>query len=84
MNGPSLLLDNHSTMLYHCHMKRQTGFRLSQEALRLLDAMATANGISRTSVLEMAIRTEAKKQGIPIRAHTGLQAESQQNTTERD
>ena len=83
MNGPSLLIDNTSTMLYHCHMKQQTGFRLSAEALRLLDAMAAANGISRTAVLEMAIRTEAKKQGIPVHADSGIQAECQPETTER-
>ncbi|HEU5379726.1 MAG TPA: ribbon-helix-helix protein, CopG family [Ktedonobacteraceae bacterium] len=65
-------------------MKQQTGFRLSEEALRLLDVMAAANGISRTAVLEMAIRTEAKKQGIHVRADTGIQAESEQKPTSRD
>jgi hypothetical protein len=84
MNGSSLMLDNTSTTLYHWHMKQQTGFRLSEEALRLLDAMAAANGISRTAVLEMAIRTEAKKQGMPVRVDPGLQAESQPGATERD
>jgi hypothetical protein len=65
-------------------MKQHKGYRLSEEALRLLDVMAATHGISRTAVLEMAIRTEAKKQGIPIRADSGLQAESQPKTTERN
>jgi predicted transcriptional regulator len=65
-------------------MKQQTGFRLSEEALRLLDVMAAANGISRTAVLEMAIRDEAKKQGIPVRADTGIQTESEQKPASRD
>lgn len=80
---PLLLLDNASTIVYHCNMKQQTGFRLSQEALRLLDAMAAANGISRTAVLEMAIRTEAKKQGIQVRADSRLQTESESDPKSR-
>jgi predicted transcriptional regulator len=68
------MLVKHDTMF---GMKQNTGFRLTEEALRLLDAMAQANGISRTAVLEMAIRTEAKKQGIPVRADPRLQTESQ-------
>jgi predicted transcriptional regulator len=65
-------------------MKRHKGYRLSEEALRLLDVLAAANGISRTAVLEMAIRTEAKKQGIQVRADTGIQAESQPGATARN
>ena len=64
-------------------MKQQTGFRLSEEALRLLDAMAVANGISRTAALEMAIRTEARKQGIPVRAAPRVQTESEPGSAER-
>ena len=70
-------------MWYHFYMKQHKGYRLSEEALRLLDVMAAANGISRTAVLEMAVRTEAKKQGIHIRADSGLQVEGQQDTSRR-
>jgi predicted transcriptional regulator len=63
-------------------MKQRTSFRLSNEAMSLLDALAQANGISKTSVLEMAIRETAKKQGI--HAHPRLQAESEQKPTSRD
>jgi hypothetical protein len=66
------------------NMKQSVGFRLTEEALRLLDALAATNGISRTAVLEMAIRAEAKKQGIPARADPGIQAESQSGPTSRD
>ena len=65
-------------------MKQHKGYRLSEEALRLLDALAVANGISRTAALEMAIRTEAKKQGIRVRADSGIQAEDQSASTRRD
>lgn len=64
-------------------MKQSVGFRLTEEALRLLDAMAAANGISRTAVLEMAIRREAKQQGIQTSADSGMQAESQPGPTAR-
>jgi predicted transcriptional regulator len=66
------------------NMKQSVGFRLTEEALRLLDALAANHGISRTAVLEMAIRTEAKKQGIPVRVDPGIQAESQSGSTSRD
>lgn len=65
------------------NMKQSVGFRLTQEALRLLDAMAAANGISRTAMLELAIRMEAKKQGIPVGADSGIQTERQPGPTER-
>jgi hypothetical protein len=54
-------------------MKQQTGFRLSEEALRLLDVMAAANGISRTAVLEILIREGAKKRGV--RADSRIQCD---------
>jgi predicted transcriptional regulator len=65
------------------NMKQSVGFRLTEEALRLLDAMAADNGISRTAVLEMAIRREAKRQGIPVGADSGIQTESQPGPTTR-
>ena len=64
-------------MWYPFWMKQHKGYRLSEEALRLLDVLASANGISRTAVLEMAIRTEAKKQGIHVRADSGVQTQNQ-------
>jgi hypothetical protein len=62
-------------------MKRATSLRLTEEALRLLAAMAQADGISHTAMLEIAIREAARKRGI--RAHTRIQAESQPETTVR-
>jgi hypothetical protein len=64
------------------NMKQSVGFRLTEEALHLLDAMAAANGISRTAVLELAIRDAAKKQGI--HADSGIQTQNQQKPTSRD
>ena len=70
------------TLWYHVGMKQRTGFRLSHDAMALLEALAQANGISKTAVLELAIREIAKKQGI--HAHPRLQAESQQEPASRD
>jgi hypothetical protein len=63
-------------------MKLRTGFRLSHDAMALLEALAEANGISKTAVVELAIRDTAKNQGI--HAPPRLQAESHQETTGRD
>jgi hypothetical protein len=63
-------------------MKQRTGFRLSPEAMALLEALAEANGISKTAVLELAIRDTAKKQGI--HAPPRIQAESNPAPTGRD
>jgi hypothetical protein len=46
--------------------KQRKGFRLSEEAVRLLDALAAQNGLTQTSVLELAIRQMAKKNGIKL------------------
>ena len=63
-------------------MKQRTGFRLSPDAMALLEALAAANGISKTAVLELAIRDTAKKQGIHVPPR--LQAESNPEPTGRD
>ncbi len=63
-------------------MKQHTGFRLSEEALRLLDALAVRHGLNRTATLEMLIREAARQQGI--HADTRIQAEGQSAATERD
>ena len=43
--------------------KKPTTVRLSAEAQRLLDALADKNGISKTAVLELAIRKMAEQEG---------------------
>lgn len=63
-------------------MKQQTGFRLSEEALRLLDAFCARHGLTRTAVLEMLIRDAARQQGL--HADTGVQTQDQPRPTRRD
>lgn len=74
-------LDIGMTLWYHLGMKQRTSFRLSTEAMSLLDALAQTNGISKTAVLEMAIREAAKKQGI--HAYPRIQVEGEQTPTHR-
>lgn len=45
-------------------IRRPTSARLSTEALRLMDKLASKLGISRTAVLELAIREYARLQGV--------------------
>jgi len=45
-------------------MKRGTSFRISDEGLRLLAELAKSMGISQASVLEIAIRLLAKREGV--------------------
>ena len=63
-------------------MKRATSLRLTEEALHLLAAMAQADGISHTAMLEIAIREAARKRGI--RADTRIQTESEPGPTTGD
>ena len=42
-------------------MKRSTSFSLSEEAMRLIEEMSKDMGVSKTTVLEMAIREMAKR-----------------------
>jgi hypothetical protein len=42
--------------------KNPTSYRLSEEALALIDRLAEALGISRTSVVEMAVRQLARRE----------------------
>ncbi len=44
--------------------KRKTSITLSDEALRLLDLLAKKSGISKTAILEIVIRKEAKIENI--------------------
>jgi hypothetical protein len=41
-------------------MKKATGFRLSEDCLRLLVALGTKLGLSQASVIEMAVRLLAE------------------------
>ena len=75
-------LDDSLSLCYTLGMKQRSSFRLSLEAMQLLAALARANGISMTAVLELAIREMAKRQRI--HADTRIQAESQPETAERD
>lgn len=43
-------------------MKKAVAFRFSEEAIRLLKALAAARGISQAAILEIAIREAAKKE----------------------
>lgn len=80
---PAAPVDMHRNMWYAFHMKkRSTSLRLSEEALHLLAAMADAESISRTAMLEIAIREAARKRGI--HADTRIPAESEQKPTSRD
>jgi hypothetical protein len=63
-------------------MKRATSLRLTEAVLGFLTAMAEADGISYTAMLEIAIREAAKKRGI--RADSGIQAQSQPEPTSCD
>lgn len=44
--------------------KKATSVRLSEAALRLVDLLAKRNGISKTAVLELAIRRMAAEDGV--------------------
>lgn len=44
--------------------KQATSVRLSPDARRLLAALADRLGISQASVLELAIRDKARKEGV--------------------
>jgi predicted transcriptional regulator len=45
-------------------MKTHVSYRLSDEAIRLLKLLAESKGISQASVIEIAIREMAKKEGV--------------------
>lgn len=45
-------------------VKQPFNTRLSEEALRLLKALAEKRGITPTAVIEMEIRAAAKREGI--------------------
>lgn len=47
--------------------KQATSMRLSEEARRLLDDLARRQGITRSAVMELAIREYARSQGVRAR-----------------
>jgi hypothetical protein len=63
-------------MCYNRGMKRETHFRLTEQARTLLAHLAEAGGISQNAVMELLIREAARKRGI--RADSGVQGSPQQ------
>jgi hypothetical protein len=62
LNHFTLGLDMSSALLYIERMKRKSvGYRLSLDALKLLCSLARVLGLSKTSVIELAIRELAKR-----------------------
>ena len=51
-------------------MRTPSNFRLSSEALALLLKMSQAEGISRTAMLEIAIREAAKKRNVTLQTES--------------
>ncbi|MHB8848579.1 MAG: ribbon-helix-helix protein, CopG family [Burkholderiales bacterium] len=45
-------------------MKIHISFRLSEEAIRLIKLLAEKKGVSQASIIELAIREMAKKEGM--------------------
>jgi hypothetical protein len=48
----------------HGTPKFKTAFRLTTEAVRLLDELAKIKGLNRTATVELIIREAAKREGI--------------------
>ena len=46
--------------------KQPTSFRLSEHAHALINRLAEAMGLSRTAVLEQAIRALARREGVEL------------------
>jgi predicted transcriptional regulator len=47
--------------------KTGTSYRLSESTLRLIDLLAENTGLSKTGVIEQAVRLMAKREGISIK-----------------
>lgn len=45
-------------------MKIHISFRLTEDAIRLLKLLAEKKGVSQASIIELAIREMAKKEGM--------------------
>jgi hypothetical protein len=48
-------------------LKQMSSMRLTEEGWRLLRVLAERSGVPMTAIVEMAIRDEARRHGIPIR-----------------
>lgn len=44
--------------------KQKTSFRLSQEAMQILRALAAKHGLTVTGILEMLVREKARAEGL--------------------
>jgi hypothetical protein len=55
-----------ATLCYNLRMRTPSHFRLSAEALALLLKMSQQTGISRTAMLEIAIREAARTRQITL------------------
>lgn len=57
----------HCILRYNPRMaKRSTSFRLSDDALALLAALAKSLGISQTAAIEIALRDTATARGVKV------------------
>lgn len=53
--------------------RKQTGVRLSDEAMQLLNALSKATGLSKTGVIELAIRDFAKSREVSLQPEAKTQ-----------
>ena len=44
--------------------RKKTSITLTGEAIRLLGLLAVSNGVSKSAVIELAIREKAKREGV--------------------
>jgi hypothetical protein len=47
--------------------KSLTSVRLSEEAIRLRDGLSLSLGVSKTAVIELALRELGKRRGVPAK-----------------
>jgi|GEM_PF-7055896 len=47
-------------------LKKAVGFRLTQDAVKLLKAMSDRTGLSQAGVMELAIREKAQRDGVKV------------------
>lgn len=52
-------------------MKKLTSIRLSVEAVKLQDKLAVALGISKSAVIELAVRKLAKSENVSVKSNGG-------------
>ena len=64
--GHRIRIDKVLRLYYNWGMRQSASFRLTPTALALLTAIAEAEGVSRTAILEITIREAAAKRRIGI------------------